>query len=243
MGVEPFLVVASLNTIVAQRLLRTICTKCKAEDPVAEEEAHRARVSTRAGERAIKMFKGKGCADLRQHGLQRPRRDLRGLDFSQTSRKWSCAARASIEIKKQAVKEGMKTLRMSALTQGGRRQHDTRRSALADHGELTYGQRSGLPALLKTMVDQDASDLHITVGVPPEFRIRGKMVKVKIDPLTRDRHQGALLFRAHGRAEGRVREEPRDRLLVRHQGSRPLPRKPFLPARQRGAAFSAGFRS
>ncbi len=39
-----------------------------------------------------------------------------------------------------------------------------------------------LPALLKTMVDQDASDLHITVGVPPEFRIQGKMVKVKTDP-------------------------------------------------------------
>lgn len=41
----------------------------------------------------------------------------------------------------------------------------------------------GLPALLKTMVDQDASDLHITAGVPPEFRIQGKMVKVKTDPL------------------------------------------------------------
>lgn len=42
----------------------------------------------------------------------------------------------------------------------------------------------GLPALLKTMVDQDASDLHITVGAPPEYRIQGRMVKVKLDPLT-----------------------------------------------------------
>lgn len=42
----------------------------------------------------------------------------------------------------------------------------------------------GLSALLKAMVDQDASDLHITVGVPPEFRIQGKMVKVKMDALT-----------------------------------------------------------
>ncbi len=41
-----------------------------------------------------------------------------------------------------------------------------------------------LPALLKAMVDQDSSDLHITVGVPPMFRIQGKMVKVKADPLT-----------------------------------------------------------
>lgn len=42
----------------------------------------------------------------------------------------------------------------------------------------------GLPSLLKAMVEQDASDLHITVGVPPEFRIQGKMVKVKTDPLS-----------------------------------------------------------
>lgn len=41
-----------------------------------------------------------------------------------------------------------------------------------------------LPALLKTMVEQDASDLHVTVGVPPEFRIAGKMVKVKMDFLS-----------------------------------------------------------
>jgi twitching motility protein PilT len=41
-----------------------------------------------------------------------------------------------------------------------------------------------LPTLLKTMVEQDASDLHLTVGVPPQFRIQGKMVKVKIDSLT-----------------------------------------------------------
>ncbi|MBI2607173.1 MAG: type IV pilus twitching motility protein PilT [Deltaproteobacteria bacterium] len=41
-----------------------------------------------------------------------------------------------------------------------------------------------LPALLKTMVDQDASDLHIAVGSPPQYRIQGRMVKVKMDPLT-----------------------------------------------------------
>ncbi len=41
-----------------------------------------------------------------------------------------------------------------------------------------------LPALLKAMVDQDASDLHITTGVPPEFRIQGKMVKIKADALS-----------------------------------------------------------
>ena len=44
--------------------------------------------------------------------------------------------------------------------------------------------RIGLPALLRAMVEQDASDLHITIDVPPEFRISGKMVKVKMPSLT-----------------------------------------------------------
>lgn len=41
-----------------------------------------------------------------------------------------------------------------------------------------------LQQLLKAMVEQDASDLHITVGSPPQLRIGGVMSKVKTDPLT-----------------------------------------------------------
>lgn len=40
-----------------------------------------------------------------------------------------------------------------------------------------------LQQLLKAMVEQDASDLHITVGSPPQLRIGGTMSKVKTDPL------------------------------------------------------------
>ena len=41
-----------------------------------------------------------------------------------------------------------------------------------------------LQQLLKAMVEQDASDLHITVGSPPQLRIGGVMSKVKTDVLT-----------------------------------------------------------
>lgn len=40
-----------------------------------------------------------------------------------------------------------------------------------------------LQQLLKAMVEQDASDLHVTVGSPPQFRIGGIMSKIKADPL------------------------------------------------------------
>lgn len=41
-----------------------------------------------------------------------------------------------------------------------------------------------LQQLLKAMVEQDASDLHVTVGSPPQLRIGGVMSKVKTDPMT-----------------------------------------------------------
>lgn len=41
-----------------------------------------------------------------------------------------------------------------------------------------------LQQLLKAMVEQDASDLHVTVGSPPQLRISGLMSKVKTDPFT-----------------------------------------------------------
>lgn len=41
-----------------------------------------------------------------------------------------------------------------------------------------------LHQLLKAMLDQGASDLHVTVGAPPALRVNGKMVRVKSKDLT-----------------------------------------------------------
>jgi twitching motility protein PilT len=43
-----------------------------------------------------------------------------------------------------------------------------------------------LVALLKAMLDQDASDLHLSAGSPPQFRISGRLCRAKIDSLTSD---------------------------------------------------------
>ncbi len=43
-----------------------------------------------------------------------------------------------------------------------------------------------LQQLLKTMVDNGASDLHIARGSPPQIRLDGHLVKLKTDPLTAD---------------------------------------------------------
>ena len=42
----------------------------------------------------------------------------------------------------------------------------------------------GLRELLETMVKKNASDLHLTVGSPPQMRIDGKLIKTSHDLLT-----------------------------------------------------------
>jgi twitching motility protein PilT len=48
---------------------------------------------------------------------------------------------------------------------------------------------ASLHQLLKLMVEKGASDLHITCGCPPQFRIDGNLVAIKAPPLTREDSQ------------------------------------------------------
>ncbi len=41
-----------------------------------------------------------------------------------------------------------------------------------------------MPQLLKAMLDKGASDLHITTGTPPQLRIDGELIPLRVDPLT-----------------------------------------------------------
>jgi type IV pilus assembly protein PilB len=115
MGVEPFLVVASLNTVVAQRLLRTICSKCKVEVPLPTEGLVNLGFSPEAAAQ-IKAYKGKGCTVCNNTGYKGRIAIYEVLDFTPGLKEMVLRGESIIELKKQALKEGMKTLRMSALT-------------------------------------------------------------------------------------------------------------------------------
>jgi len=70
MGVKPFLLAPALNAIIAQRLVRKICPKCKEEYKPTDEESKRVKevlgaLPESSGEKVnlsnLKFFKGKGC--------------------------------------------------------------------------------------------------------------------------------------------------------------------------------------
>lgn len=116
MGLEPFLVVASVNVIVAQRLLRTICQKCKIEDTSVSKDQLTTLGFTSESAAQMRVFKGKGCDGCASTGYKGRVAIYEVLDFSTTLKEMVLQGASGIELRKQAMKEGLKSLRMSALT-------------------------------------------------------------------------------------------------------------------------------
>ena len=116
MGVEPFLIAASLNVVVAQRLCRKICEKCKVLDSeVTPEFLAKCGLGPKSAS-TIKVYKGEGCDNCNHLGYKGRVAVYEVLPISVTIRDMILGEKSSDEIKLAAVKEGMKTLRMSALT-------------------------------------------------------------------------------------------------------------------------------
>lgn len=116
MGVEPFLVVGSLNVIVAQRLCRRICTHCKVEDTkVTKDEIISCGVAPSSAEK-MKVYIGSGCERCNDSGYKGRVAIYEVMDMTPGVKELILKNASSDEIKKQAIKDGMKTLRMSALT-------------------------------------------------------------------------------------------------------------------------------
>ncbi len=114
MGIEPFLVVASLNTIVAQRLIRRVCKECKVDRVVPREKLVELGFSPEAIDK-LKLVQGKGCPTCNNSGYKGRAAIYEILDFSPSLKEMVLRGDSIMEIKKRAIKEGMKTLRQSAM--------------------------------------------------------------------------------------------------------------------------------
>lgn len=115
MGIEPFLVVAALNVIVAQRLCRKICINCREEKKVSIDELIACGFAPSSAEK-IKVYHGKGCEVCADTGYKGRLAIYEVLQVTPKVRELVLRNASSDDIKKQAIKDGMKTLRMCALT-------------------------------------------------------------------------------------------------------------------------------
>ncbi len=115
MGVEPFLVVAALNVVVAQRLCRKICINCREQVKVDEKQLISCGFAPASASK-IKIYHGAGCEVCGGTGYKGRVAIYEVLDVGPKIRDLVMRNATSDEIKAQAIKNGMKSLRMSALT-------------------------------------------------------------------------------------------------------------------------------
>jgi type II secretory ATPase GspE/PulE/Tfp pilus assembly ATPase PilB-like protein len=110
MGVEPFLITSSLLGIVAQRLARSICPHCKQEVQVSAKMLSELSLSNKDI-----IHRGEGCSKCLQSGYLGRTGLYEFLAPNDAIRQLILARASSEEIRQQAQKNGMKTLRQIGL--------------------------------------------------------------------------------------------------------------------------------
>jgi type IV pilus assembly protein PilB len=114
MGVEPFLITASVNLVLAQRLARRVCADCKQPftmDPqVLMEMGFTAEHVARA-----KLMKGQGCRTCNGTGYKGRVALYEVMRFTDTLKEMVLQGSSTAELKAAAIKGGMLTLRMSGI--------------------------------------------------------------------------------------------------------------------------------
>ena len=108
MGIEPYLVASSLEAVLAQRLVRLICTKCKESLPPEDAESLRAQFGDQA---PPALFWGRGCRECQGTGY-RGRTGIFETMLVSTAVRGLIVERVSAgDIRRVATQEGMRSLR------------------------------------------------------------------------------------------------------------------------------------
>jgi type II secretory ATPase GspE/PulE/Tfp pilus assembly ATPase PilB-like protein len=109
MGAEPYLVASSLIGSVAQRLVRVVCPRCRAEVPRGHEM--RSQAATLNGDIARSpIYHGSGCHECKQLGFRGRSGIYEMLPVDDAVRQMIMQRRSSTDIRQYAVRSGMTTL-------------------------------------------------------------------------------------------------------------------------------------
>jgi type IV pilus assembly protein PilB len=115
MGIEPFLVASSVNCILAQRLARKICSECKEEVKVPPQTLIDSGMSPEVANK-VQLFQGKGCATCSETGYKGRIAIYEVMPIGEELKEFILNGASTIEIKREAMRLGMKSMRKSALS-------------------------------------------------------------------------------------------------------------------------------
>ena len=109
MGVEDYLLTSTVNAIAAQRLVRTLCLKCR--EPYEAMPEMLARLGLEHARRPVTLYNQKGCEDCRHTGFVGRTSIVELLAVSDKVRHAVLAGEDAGQILKHALAEGMQTMR------------------------------------------------------------------------------------------------------------------------------------
>jgi type IV pilus assembly protein PilB len=116
MGIEPFLVASSVNCIVAQRLARMVCEECKETDAeVTPENLAEAGMDEEVA-RTVVPVTGRGCRLCSDTGFKGRVAIYEVMELKDELKEFVLNGASALELKREAVRLGMKTLRQAALS-------------------------------------------------------------------------------------------------------------------------------
>jgi type II secretion system protein E len=107
MGIEPYLVASSLEAVLAQRLVRVLCTHCKEIDNSATAQALKNQLGIPPN---AKIFKSVGCRECRNTGFMGRHAIFEWMDTDEEIRQLILKSASTDQICAVARKQGMKTL-------------------------------------------------------------------------------------------------------------------------------------
>jgi len=113
-GIPPLLLASSLNLVVAQRLIRKICSRCKVAYTPADEMLKELRLKPGSAE-AVKFYHGEGCVTCNGVGYSGRIGVFELMVVSKEIRKLILKGSPTSDIQETAEREGMKTLRQAGI--------------------------------------------------------------------------------------------------------------------------------
>lgn len=115
MGIEPFLIASSVNLVLAQRLARKICADCKEKVDVPPQALIDIGVHPDKA-KGFQCYKGRGCINCNNTGYKGRIALYEVMPMHEELKELVLNGASASELKKEAVRLGMKTLRQSGIT-------------------------------------------------------------------------------------------------------------------------------
>jgi type IV pilus assembly protein PilB len=114
MGIEPFLVATAVHLIMAQRLIRRVCTNCIEDEDIPQKTLIEAGFTPEEA-KTVKPKKGKGCDRCNSTGYKGRCGLYEVMEMNDELRELILVGASALELKKKAIENGMITLRRSGL--------------------------------------------------------------------------------------------------------------------------------